>query len=64
VTNASTGFLRNTLRCSADGVLMTVVLAWSVGSLESDVHRRKSLVQAGLPPYYLLVPRLVLAVAW
>jgi len=63
VTNASTGFLRNTLRCSEDGVLMTVVLAVSVGSLDSGVHRQISLVQARLPPFYLLIPRLVLAVA-
>ena len=64
VTNASTGFLRNTLRCSVDGVLMTVALAVSVRALVSGVYRQSSLVQTGLPPSYLLIPRLVLAVAW
>jgi hypothetical protein len=44
VTNASTGFLRNTLRLSGDDVLMTLALAVSVGSLDSGVHRRISLV--------------------
>jgi hypothetical protein len=55
VTNASIGFLRNTLRLSSDDVLMTLALAVSVGSLDSGVHRRVSLVYAGLPPFYLLV---------
>jgi hypothetical protein len=45
-------------------VLMIVVLAESVGPLDSGVHRRISLVYAGLPPFYLLVPRLVLSVSW
>jgi hypothetical protein len=63
-TNASTGFLRNTLRRSVDGVLMSVVLAESVGSLDPGVNRRIALVYAGLPPFYLLVTRRVLAVIW
>ena len=58
-TNASTGFLRNTLRRSVDGVLMSVVLAESVGSLDQDVHRLISLLHAGLSPLYRPVPRLV-----
>jgi hypothetical protein len=45
-------------------VLMTVALAVSVRALVSGVYRQSSLVQKGLPPSYLLIPRLVLAVAW
>jgi hypothetical protein len=64
VTNASTGFLRNTLCLSGDDVLMTLALAMSVRAFVSGVYRRTSLVHAGLPPFYLLIPRLVLAVVW
>src|ERR671913_716406 len=64
VTNASTGFLRNTLRCSDDDVLMPFALAVSVGALVAGVHRQISLVQAGSLPFYLLVPRVVLTVFW
>src|SRR5688500_13243011 len=59
VTNASTGFLRNTLRRPVDDVLMILVLAVDVRLLASGAHQQLLVVQAGFPPFCLLFPTCV-----